>query len=262
MTQQFHPSSLTDYTARTWQDDEDATAAKFNGEFGSTGSTGLQTKVQNLNDAIQDVNTCQASATAPAVQEGQIWFNTTDDKWFGDPDGAGADDDFLTRIKAYNVSVATAGTDTFKLSGVTQRLTTENELTATGTLVTVTLSAGILGANGQAIRVCAAFQKVSNAGTGTIDCRFGNTPASRFAFSFSSDTTGSYWIEALFTRTSTIAAKCVGYALSEAEGDSVAAYAAAASDVVMASTMYVAFVLTGISAGRISFQMATVEILH
>lgn len=258
MSQQVHPSSLTDYSARTWVDNESATAAKFQGEFDA-----LKTNIANLNDAVQDTNSCHAGATAPATAvAGQIFFDTDDDIWYGDPDAGGADDEFLTRIKAYTISVATAGTDTFKLSGVTQRNTTENARTTTGVLRAFTIAAGVVGTNNQALRLTCYIEKTGASGTCTIQVRFGTTPTSRISFSFSADTTGAYYIEAILTRISSTAVDVAGYAQSEVEADSLAAFNAASTDIDLTAAQTLDLNLSAISAGTVTWQGGFVEILH
>ena len=210
------------------------------------------------------MNSCQSAATAPTANNiaGQIFFDTDVDIWYGDPDAAGADDEFLTRIKAYSIDLATAGTDTFKLSGVTQRNTTENGRTTTGVLRAFTIAAGMLGTNDQALRLTAYLDKSGASGTCTIQVRFGTTPTSRIAFSFTADTTGAYYIEAILTRISATAVDVAGYALSEAEVDSVAAFNAGSSDINLALAQTLDLNLSAISAGTVTFQGAFVEILH
>jgi len=209
------------------------------------------------------VNSCQSAATAPTANNiaGQIFFDTDVDIWYGDPDASGADDEFLTRIKAYSIDLATAGTDTFKLSGVTQRNTTESARTTTGVLRAFTIAAGVLGTNNQALRLTAWFDKSGASGTCTIQVRFGTTPTSRISFAFTADTTGAYYIEAILTRISATAVDTAGFALSEAEGDSVTDFDPGSADINLALAQTLDLNLSAISAGTVTFQGAHVEIL-
>ena len=179
MTQQFHPSSLTDYTARTWQDDEDATAAKFNGEFGSTGSTGLQTKIQNLNDAIQDMNTCHAAATAPASAQGQLWFQTDTNQLLLDPDAAGADQPINRVIFTSVTAVGATG--------------------AAATMIACTVPASTLLADGQALRIHAWGTRTGASSAAVIQFR----AAAAAMGSFTLPTLSDAWsVTVLYVRTS------------------------------------------------------------
>ena len=258
MSQNIDISTLADYSPRTWVQGEDADASKFQTDFDA-----IETAISNLNKAAQDVNSSHSGATAPTPNTiaGQIFFDTDVDIWYGDPDASGADDEFLTRIKAYSIDLATAGTDTFKLSGVTQRNTTENGRTTTGVLRAFTIAAGVVGTNNQALRLTAYLDKSGASGTCTIQVRFGTTPTSRISFAFTADTTGAYYIEAILSRISATAVDVAGVALSEAEGDSVAAFNAGSADIDLTVAQTLDLNLSAISAGTVTFQGAFVEIL-
>mgnify|MGYP001559096837 CR=1 FL=1 len=135
MSSQKHPSALTDYSARTWVDDEFATAAKFNAEFGSSGSTGVQTKIADLNDAIQDVNSCHSATSAPTNVQGQLFYNSGTNQLLLDPDAAGADQS-IPRV-------------------LTVDITPVGATNAVGTLISYTVPADTLKTNGQMLRITA-----------------------------------------------------------------------------------------------------------
>ncbi len=68
----------------------------------NTQEADVDARIAALNSAIRDEANNRAGTSAPAdnAVEGQIWANTTTDpaEWYGDPDGSGADDRFLTHL--------------------------------------------------------------------------------------------------------------------------------------------------------------------
>src|SRR3990167_9724791 len=88
-------------------------AAQLNNAFGD-----IQDSLIDLNDAAQAIATCQASIVAPANKKGELWYDTSNTAWLGDPDESGHDDDFLTRLKAYTRNPKLASTETARVGGV------------------------------------------------------------------------------------------------------------------------------------------------
>jgi len=113
-------------------------------------------RISNLNDCYQAIASCQAAGASPAAnRQGEIWHDTVNERWFGDPDGSGHDDEFATRLQTQNISLATGGTATHKLMGVIHRNTTQVSTTsASVALMSYTLPADTLNTS-NLIRVTA-----------------------------------------------------------------------------------------------------------
>ncbi len=81
----------------SFQDEQILTAALLNSAFGD-----FESQSTSFISVFQDVEKNFASNSAPSdnTVEGKIWANTTNDpaEWYGDPDGSGADDRFLTHL--------------------------------------------------------------------------------------------------------------------------------------------------------------------
>jgi len=258
VSQIVNPQVLLDYSARTWVTDEVVFSSTFGKEFRT-----VQRRVNQLNDAIYDTNNRHAASVQPTSKvAGQVWFDSSNKFWMGDPDGSGADDNFATRLTAYQHSYVTAGTDTFKLSGVTQRNTTENARTTTGVLRAFTIAAGVLGTNDQALRLTAWFATTGDPGTCTIQVRFGTTPTSRIAFSLPIQATGACYIKAILTRISATAVDVAGYAFSKQDAASVADFDPGSADINLAVAQILDLNLSAINTGTVTFQGAFVEILN
>jgi hypothetical protein len=93
---QYNPANLADFSA--------ATTAIANGTVQSSGPMqsvirDVNARIADLNDAFRALATCQAGSSAPVNRQGGIWFDASNAKWFGDPDGSGHDDDFANGSK-------------------------------------------------------------------------------------------------------------------------------------------------------------------
>src|SRR3990167_2326021 len=127
---QFNVGSLADITAAT----SGIAAGETNDAADvTTYITDVSARIADLNDAAQAIATSQSGATLATNRQGEIFFDTDVAIWYGDPDGSGHDDEFLTRLLAYTIDLATAGTETFRLGGVINVDTTQVALAgATG----------------------------------------------------------------------------------------------------------------------------------
>lgn len=254
MSQLIHPATLTDYSARTWVDGKAAFASQFNTEYRS-----LQRRISQLNQATKDVNTRQAGTSEPTSRRtGQIWFDTSNDLWQGDPDGLGADDTILTRLKAYTVSLGTAGTDTFKARGVLEMNTTAVTLTGTdGNLMSYTLPANTLSSNGQSIRWTTLFVQ-SNIATATRALYFGVTPS---IFSNPAAVTGTNLNIGTITRISaTVARKSIRF-ITTTEGESTCEFGSVSTDIDFSADQIFRYSVTAAGAESFTQELLLIEYL-
>ena len=151
---QFATSALADLTNRTVSGGVIASADH------EAWRNDCESRIADLNDAAQALASFQSGAVASESLRGSIWADTTNTNrviWKGDPDGAGPDDEVLTRLEAYRVSLATGGTATFKPSGIINVQTTSASLSSTtsATLLFYALPANTLDANGKFVHVTA-----------------------------------------------------------------------------------------------------------
>lgn len=220
MSTAFHPNLLTDYSARTWITGEALFPSILNKEYKA-----IQNKISQLNKAVKDTNNRHAGTTAPTTKiAGQIVFDDSAKIWYGDPDGLGADDEIATRLTAYKHSLATAGTDTFKVRGLIESNTTAVTRSDEGTLIAYTLPANTLDSNGQSLRITAYGTAVAGSNK-TIHARFGTVPTALFVlFDSVLGLTAAVWFATftvMRTSASTIVAGCKSF--SDIENDSASA---------------------------------------
>ena len=195
---QYNLSSLADIT-----DDRTEIATGNTGLAASLNNwfTDAEARIAALNDAALAVASSQSGASAPTNLRGQLWYDTTNDYLFLDPDGSGADDHVATRLKAYTISFATGGTATFKLGGRILTDTTQVSLgaVASGVLQTEDLPANTLNANGKYIHVVSFGTKTGTTATFTLQPRLGATALTSH---ISGSTAAMDWcIEAWYVRT-------------------------------------------------------------
>src|SRR3990167_9540249 len=139
---QFNVGSLADVTAyNSFAGRAILTSTQLNNAYGD-----IQTAINNLNDAAQAIASCQSGASAPGTnRQGEIWYDTTNTQWKGDPDGAGHDDNFATRLQTYLIDFAMASTETYRIGGcILIDVATYTKAGDTGVLGTYTLPAGTL----------------------------------------------------------------------------------------------------------------------
>ena len=145
MSQLVHPSTLTDYSARTWVTDKAAFASQFNTEFKS-----LQSRVSRLNQAVKDVNSRHAGTSEPTSKQiGQLYYNTSEDRLYFDQDGLGADQT-LPRV-IYKSVTPVSGT------------------VLSDPLITLSLPVNTLIANGKIVRITAWGTKSGTTGSNVIE---------------------------------------------------------------------------------------------
>jgi hypothetical protein len=153
----------------------------------------IESRVADLNDAVVDEANNRAGTSAPTdnTVEGQIWADTTNDPAVlkFDPDGAGAD----TILANTTSNAAGTGTATFAVGGVIHVDTAQVSKTATGVLMTYTIPANTLDANGQVIRV-KAWGTFTSPNTITIQARIGGNAL----YSTTSDSQGEYWVSEVY----------------------------------------------------------------
>ena len=138
----------------------------------------VEARVAALNDAAQALASNQSGTSSIESIRGSIFADTTNTGrviWKGDPDGAGNDDEFLTRLEAYRVSLATGGTATFKLGGVINVQTTSASLSSTtsATIMEYAVPANTLDANGKFLHVVAFGTKANTNGALSLVTQFG-----------------------------------------------------------------------------------------
>ena len=187
-------STLSTYTARTWAVGETIDAIDLNN--GSAGEYfSIDALIDQLKNLLTDIQNCRATSNHTPTDNaiaGQFAFDTTLDQWFGDPDGLGADDEVLTRLKAYTIDNATAGTATFRAGGPLNVNTTDSARTTTGDFAqTYALPAGSLARNGQYVHVVWWGSRSGAVGTFSLAPYFGSAAGTAVASTINSLT---YWI--------------------------------------------------------------------
>ena len=249
-----------------------ATAQKIAAAEHNAVRTIYDNRANALLNIVTDLEKNYSSASAPNdTPDGKLWYDSSgllvklrrSSAWetlVGLTLAQTLTNKTLTGI-GVGTTFATGGSDTYKASGVLLRNTAENARTTTGVLRAFTVAAGDWDTNGQVIRLTAYIEKSGASGTCTIQVRFGTTPTSRIAFSFTADTTGAYYIEAILTRISATAVDVAGYALSELEADSVAAFNAGSADIDLTAAQTLDLNLSAISAGTVTWQGGIVEFL-
>lgn len=167
---QFNVGTLADITADT----SGIAAGQTNSASDvTTWISDVETRIQNLNDAAQAIATMQSGSSAPTARQGEIFFDTDDTSWFGDPDGSGHDSQFLDELTGYLADMATAGTATFRIGGPLVVDTTQVALAgSTGVLESYTLPAGTLARNGQHVEIIAWGTKTGANADASIQARF------------------------------------------------------------------------------------------
>ena len=260
MSQIVNPQVLLDYSARTWVTDEIVFASTFGKEFRA-----VQRRVNQLNDAIYDTNNRHAASVQPTSKvAGQIWFDSSNKFWMGDPDAAGADDNIATRLTAYQHSYVTAGTDTFKARGVIESNTTAVTRTDAGVLMTYTLPANTLDSNGKALRITIYGTKIGDGNAGT-KFRFGTTPSALFhpwAGTVIAITATAWFTKIVIVRitATSIMATCSGFSTENA--DSGTSFKLLSSDVDLTASQIIDFNITTLAATSITQKGMLIELLN
>jgi len=191
-------STMSTYTARKWTLDETIDAPDLNdttqGEYFN-----IDALIDEIKIALADIQNCRATSNHTPTDNdiaGQIAFDTTLDQWFGDPDGSGADDEILTRLTAYLVDCATAGSDTFRIGGPLNVDTTQVALAgSTGVLESYTLPAGTLARDGQYVHTIISGTKTNANASASIQIRFNTGVQHTFTLAAATtDWTIEWWI--------------------------------------------------------------------
>ena len=165
--------NLGTYVARTWTTGESLTRTKLQSQFDQVAS--LLQQIIAAGTDIQNHRSKTGHSPTENNIAGQIVHDPDDDKWYGDPDGSGADDDLATRLKAYAVAFATAGAGTFRAGGPLNVNTTDSALTAAADFAqTYTLPAGTLARDGQYVHVVWYGTRSGAAGVFSSQPHFGS----------------------------------------------------------------------------------------
>lgn len=113
MASQFDVDNLRDLVSRTI-----VSGALVDAGDHESWRNDTESRVAQLNDALQALASSNAGSGAPAkVRAGGYYFNTTDEQWVGAPDANDYDDQWLSELQAYLGDLANAGTDTFRVGG-------------------------------------------------------------------------------------------------------------------------------------------------
>lgn len=166
-------SALADVTGHNSFTKGVLTSSDLNNAFGD-----IQDAIADLNDVAADLEDHHAGSSAPSdnAVRGKLWADTTNSGRVVlklDPDGSGADDEVLTRLEAYRISLATGGTGTHKVSGrLTTDSTSNSAAGSTGVLTSYTLPADTLDADAKLIYVVAWGTKSGANATASLQVRF------------------------------------------------------------------------------------------
>lgn len=170
---QFNTANLTDAT------DRPVTGGIITSSDHEAWRNDIETRIADLNDAAQALATSQSGTSAVASLRGSLFADTTNANRVIlklDPDGAGADDEILTRLEAFRISLATGGTATFKPGGVINVQTTSNTLSSTtsATIMEYAVPANTLDADGKFLHVVAFGTKANANGALSLVTQFGS----------------------------------------------------------------------------------------
>ena len=250
----------------------------------------LESRVANLNDCVADMASQRAGTSAPTdnTTEGQIWADTTNDPvlWKGDPDGSGADVDFViathtqtltnktltsptlnsptlvTVIK--DATFNTGGTETHKLMGVIDINTTAVARSTAGVCMTYTLPANTLDANGKAIRITITGTKTTTTATWGAEFRFGTTPTARITETMPATDSVAWAYDILIVRVSSTACdissrNTVNQTASPINAD----FNAATSDIDLTAAQTIDFNISSVNGSdTVTQELMMIEVLN
>ena len=175
-------SALSDPAKAAYVSKAKLTAAALNSSLNA-----LRTGVVDLNDVVADLASNFAAASAPENDQGRIWYDTTNSQWKGDPDGSGAD-----IVIAHNVTGKPPSVLNVDTTAVSPGLGT------TGSLITYTIPANTLNANGKILKItCWGTKAGANAVT-VMEVRLGGVSIDSIG---TSSGTASWHFELLYIRT-------------------------------------------------------------
>ena len=152
-------STLADLTDRTVSGGT-ITASDFNSFIND-----VEARIANLNDALADLENHHAGTAAPtdnAVQ-GKLWYETDTYRLHLDPDGSGADQP-LSRVESGGVGISAVS----------------RAGNAAGTLITFTIPANTLRADGKIIKFTCWGTKSAANGAAVIEVRLASAAVSTF----------------------------------------------------------------------------------
>ena len=163
-------STLATPSVTSWSQGDTVLAATLNAN-----NSAIKTGVTNLNSAIADVENNYASASQPTDKpQGKNWYDSGNSllKVYHTTNGTPVA--LLDTTYAYNQSLSTAGTATFKVGGkINMDTTAVSKAGVTGTLMTYAVPASTLNATGKALH-CFAFGTKSGASSAaTLQVRLG-----------------------------------------------------------------------------------------
>ena len=139
-------------------------------------------------------------------------------------DDAGASESHLVvrnegLAKAHLLS-GMSGDEDVNIGGmVNVNTTTETQAGVNGVLMTYTMPAGLLGADGKGIRITAWGRKTGAGSISTVQFRYGDTPTVRTSFRMDGATTQSWRLDILVIRVSNTVAEIIVSGGSGTEGD-------------------------------------------
>ena len=219
----------------------------------------------NINTAIQAIATMQSGSTAPSTnRRGEIFMDTDDNRWLGDPDGSGHDDEFLTRLQAKNIDIATGGTATHKLMGAINVNTTASARTTAGDFAqTYTLPANTLDANGKLIRVTWWGTRSGAVGTFSLQPKLGTTNVGT-AIASTINSLTDWMVQCLIIRTGVGTQDIFFHAVfnSDATGSTTLADFDGTQTEDETATLAITLDLTAISAGTVTQEGFLIELLQ
>ena len=195
-------STMSTYVAKVWSleviDDSDLGNGST-GEFVSIDA--LIDQLKNLLADVQSARSVSGHAPTDNAIAGQIVHDPDDDTWYGDPDGSGADDEFLTRLTAKDHDLAAGGgTATGK---IVQTIDVDAvqvvRAGATGVLHTFTVPGATLDVDGKFLKIVIWGTKTGGTADTTLQVRF-NTGA-QASFTLAAAVT-DWYIEWYLVRTS------------------------------------------------------------
>src|SRR3990167_3998530 len=248
---QFNVGSLADITAAT----SGIAAGETNDAADvTTYITDVSARIADLNDAAQAIATSQSGATLATNRQGEIFFDTDVSIWYGDPDGSGHDDEFLTRLLAYTIDLATAGTATYRVGGPLSSgtNTTDNARTTTGDFTAFLLPAGTMARNGQHATVFFYGTRSGAVGTFSLQPIFGTTSLGT-AFASTINSLTAWVVILVITRTGAATQKFAWYVApnSDATG-SVTLVGVGTAAETLSGALEIKLNLSAISAGTVT----------
>ena len=252
---QFATSTLTDVT------DRPITSGIISSTEMESFRNDVETRIAALNDAAQALASFQAGSSASESLRGSIWADTANTGrviWKGDPDANGPDDEILTRLEAYRVSLATGGTATCKPGGTISVDTTQVSRTTTGVLMTYTLPANTLDANNKFVEVVCFGTRSGAVGTFSLQPRFGTTAITTHSAASTGIT--DWFVNFFIVRTGAATQDCGSYIVlnMDADGSTTLCDFATATQ-TLSGALAIDVNLSAIAAGTVTQEIMIVK---